>query len=259
MNILKKHWQLTLFVIAVLSISGYLFYQSQQTPELNATRGVVQTSDTAIEKVPVGDTSQGGHWHGDEWHAEPHTVPTQKLETSTQSVGRSLEAGDANNVDEKLFHELTPKERAKIWEAAYRENMDGASPPPGYIKAAEEKLQAILKSMDEPRVIVQIVTGFAPNQEQLVRYLELREQLREARARGEHTEADIIQLAMDRLEAQAQGDVPLITGSWSNATAKSKVVQAMKERNDQAYRELGLGHMVEAGVSGLPQIKPTIH
>ena len=72
MNSLKKHWQLTLFIIAVLSLSGYFFYQSQQEPDLNITGAEVKTPETPTAKAPVGDTSQGGHWHGDEWHAEPH-------------------------------------------------------------------------------------------------------------------------------------------------------------------------------------------
>lgn len=27
--------------------------------------------------MPEGDTSQGGHWHGDEWHADPHETEVQ--------------------------------------------------------------------------------------------------------------------------------------------------------------------------------------
>lgn len=86
MNFLKKHWQLTLFVIAVLSISGYLFYQSQQSIDLNIRGTKVKTPETPTEKAPVGDTSQGGHWHGDEWHAEPHPEPVQKTSSETPTV-----------------------------------------------------------------------------------------------------------------------------------------------------------------------------
>lgn len=88
MIFLKQHWQLTVFVIAVLGISGYLFYQSQQESDLNITGVDVKTSDPTTEKVPVGDTSQGGHWHGDEWHAEPHDTPAQPVaKTSTNGDG----------------------------------------------------------------------------------------------------------------------------------------------------------------------------
>ena len=89
MTFLKKHWQLTLFVIAVLSISGYFFYQSQQEPDLKITDIDVITPDPPTTKAPVGDTSQGGHWHGDEWHAEPH----ESVETAQKTVVRNTSQG----------------------------------------------------------------------------------------------------------------------------------------------------------------------
>ena len=39
-------------------------------------------------KAPVGDTSQGGHYHGDEWHTDPHAaVEVSEAEVSSDGQG----------------------------------------------------------------------------------------------------------------------------------------------------------------------------
>ena len=263
MTFFKRNWGLTLFVIAVLGINGYFLYLSQQPPQLSGAPAppVPKTSEPPAQPKPaVGDTSQGGHWHGDEWHADPHDTPAPAQMETPQSAkmdDSSLKAADVNNFDDKLFHELTPEARAKLWEAAYRENMGGASPPPGSLKAAEEELQRIIKSMDEPRVHIRTITGFAPNRAQLARYLALQEQLRDARSRGVLTEADRILSEIEAVEVEAQGDVPQVIVSWTGKKARSKVAQVRKKATEQAYRDFGLEHLLEAGMSGLPRLKPT--
>ena len=78
---LKRHWLLILFVIAVLSISGYFFYQSQQVADLNipGATGETPVSPPAQPpaKAPADDTAQGGHFHEDgTFHAQPHDTPS---------------------------------------------------------------------------------------------------------------------------------------------------------------------------------------
>ena len=31
--------------------------------------------DASLPEVPADEEQSGGHWHGDEWHAEPHPAP----------------------------------------------------------------------------------------------------------------------------------------------------------------------------------------
>ncbi len=199
----------------------------------------------------AAQTEQVGHFHSDgTFHAGAHETAIEKNITS-------LKTEDYNNFEGKLMHELTPNERSRIWEQAYRENV-GGDPPPGYLQAAEQEFQNILKSVHEPRVQIVTIRGFAPNKEQLGRYLELQEQFREAHGRGAGTEADFFQSEMERLEVEAEGDVPLVKVSWQSERAKSIAKQVLKERTEQAYRDFGLEHLLEHGISGLNTIKPTI-
>lgn len=78
MNILRKHWQLSLFGIGVFFVGGCLLYAGfQQTPEILVTDKEAQpeakVSERPTQQKPVpGETAQGGHWHSGEWHAHRH-------------------------------------------------------------------------------------------------------------------------------------------------------------------------------------------
>ena len=77
---------LVFFVLMVVCGTLYMRHverQTQHAPE--STRDTVKWLNepkqapppkTDTTKVPESDTSQGGHWHGDEWHSEPHETPS---------------------------------------------------------------------------------------------------------------------------------------------------------------------------------------
>ena len=54
----------------IFCVGGSLLYM--QHVEKQSSRELAETPPPTAEVSPVGDTSQGGHWHGDEWHAQPH-------------------------------------------------------------------------------------------------------------------------------------------------------------------------------------------
>lgn len=255
----------------VLCVAGSLLYQQhverQSARELAATQDRVKSltekpNPKPTAEVPVGDTSQGESVQADgTWHAEPHdkSQPPTKVEIRGNPHPSDVFVKEAPEIryNGKLFHQLTPNERAKIWEKAYRENVKDAPPPPGYLKAAEAEFQRILRSLDEPQVEINFVTGFAPNRVQLSTYLDLQAKLRLAESTGATLEANTLRAEIESLRAAARGKVPLVTGSYQSEKGKRKIRQAMKEKEDQAYRDLGLGHMVEAGISGLTLVRPT--
>lgn len=76
---------LAFFVLIVVSGTLYLRDIEQQGQiELERTEERLKQSEARqkqTEKVPEGDTSQGGHWHGDEWHAKPH-APVEQPSTA---------------------------------------------------------------------------------------------------------------------------------------------------------------------------------
>ena len=268
---LRKNWlPLSVLLIAIVAVSLYFLQTRPPKEPILIVKPVEfekqQPQPTA--KAPVAAETSQGHFHEDgTWHEGPHETPVVSKVSAEVPAQLLADVSETEGVKSEdvyqkfggiLMHELTPKERAKMWEQAYRENMGGASPPPGYLDAAEQEFQKILKSVREPRVQISTIRGFAPNKEQLGRYLELREQFRAARARGAHNEADFFQSEMERLEIEAEGDVPLVRVSWQSETAKSIAKRVLKERTEQAYRDFGLGHLLADEISGLNTIKPTM-
>ena len=70
---IRKYWvPITIFIVVLLSCSLILLLPREKPP-IKIYKPVETEQPTA--KAPVGDTSQGGHWHGDQWHAEPHETP----------------------------------------------------------------------------------------------------------------------------------------------------------------------------------------
>lgn len=259
---LKKNWlPITVFLLAIVAVGLYLL-TTQQTPKDPVTIIKPVEVEKQPKPPPPGETFETGHWHGDVWHTGSHETHANAPEVETQGntppSDVSLKNVPGIRYNGKLFHELTPKERAKIWEKAYRENMGGAAPPPDILKAAEKEFQDILKSLDEPKVTVRLVDGFAPTPEQLERYLALEAESREAWRQGDQLRYDALQAEIDEMRATIRGKVPAVSAFAQGKKAISKKRQAMKEAEAQAYRDLGLGHMVEAGVSGLPLIRPTV-
>ncbi|MYA71792.1 hypothetical protein F4009_15495 [Candidatus Poribacteria bacterium] len=260
---LRKYWiPISVFIVAIAGVGLYLLATQPPKDQILIIKPVEPLPKPPVAEAPVGDTSQGENVHADgTWHAEPHdkSQPPTKVEMRGNPHPSDVFVKEAPEIryNGKLFHELTPKERAKIWEKAYRENVKDAPPPPGYLKAAEAEFQRILRSLDEPQVEITFVTGFAPNRVQLSTYLDLQAKLRVAESTGATLEANTLRAEIESLQAAARGKVPLVTGSYQSEKGKRKIRQAMKEKEEQAYRDLGLGHMVEADISGLTQVRPT--
>lgn len=71
---LRKNWlPLSVFIVAIVAVGLYLLtIQTPKDPIINKTTEVEKPQAAA----PVGDTSQGGHFHEDgTWHAGPHETP----------------------------------------------------------------------------------------------------------------------------------------------------------------------------------------
>lgn len=82
-DILKNRLFIGALAFFVLCVVGSLLYMQaaeKQTAEDMAAHEKRIKELTSEQKptpaeVPEGDTSQGGHWHGDKWHATPHAAP----------------------------------------------------------------------------------------------------------------------------------------------------------------------------------------
>ena len=77
-----------------LSTGGFFWYQHYQAVmnaepvkiyKVTQPRQVSETPSLQGEvsvQVQHAETSEAGHWHGDEWHAEPHTEPAPEPKQS---------------------------------------------------------------------------------------------------------------------------------------------------------------------------------
>ena len=121
---MSKNITIGILLIAIL-ISGTLWYRQVQQQK---------AMEKAIEEMKTETTEPAGHWHGDEWHAEPHPEP----EPATPLV----------EVEDVVAEPLGPeqpiakkRERPPMWM-----NIDGEIPPEDaprpfkHINALEEEI-----------------------------------------------------------------------------------------------------------------------
>ena len=82
--------------------------------------------DASLPKPPAEDTA-GGHWHGDEWHAEPHvadeappvqpvTEPAAEVTENTEAARRRIEALELPPDELDMEHEAIQADFAALRE-----------------------------------------------------------------------------------------------------------------------------------------------
>ena len=83
---LAKKIFIPIVVIVVLAVIGYGILHGQrnanQEPVLIIKPVEVEKPATAPKPPPPGETHATGHWHGDEWHSEPHEPEVSAVEAA---------------------------------------------------------------------------------------------------------------------------------------------------------------------------------
>ncbi len=75
----KKIWIPILILVLVVLGFGLFYGQKVANQEPVKVYKPVDIQHPASPKPPPpGETAENGHWHGDEWHAEPHASATPK-------------------------------------------------------------------------------------------------------------------------------------------------------------------------------------
>ena len=94
----KNVWIPTLIVLLAVMGCG-LFYgrRTVQQEPVNISKPIEVEQSTTPKPPPPGETAESGHWHGNEWHSEPHEThetpapvvspPSQPLQTKTVGGG----------------------------------------------------------------------------------------------------------------------------------------------------------------------------
>ena len=136
----------------------------------------------APTEVQAAETeTEAGHWHGDEWHAEPHTaedaianpqaptqdevnlIPLDFTETAT-STTYSLPAGLSREQEAKIL-EAETKWRQEVWEPARVEWLELAKQKTKIFPLTDEDFLTKVENMsDEERA--ELIAKFKANDEQ---------------------------------------------------------------------------------------------
>ena len=86
---LKKNVWIPILMLVLVVIGFGLFYRqkvAKQTP-VNIYKPVDVSKPATPKPPPPGETAESRHWHGDEWHAEPHETEEKiVLDTSDNPI-----------------------------------------------------------------------------------------------------------------------------------------------------------------------------
>ena len=219
--------------------------------------------DASLPKPPEPTTAQtvsGGHWHGDEWHAEPHTAD-ETAQARASSKGEPLVphiAAPELPPDAIDLSKLSPEELEQVIAQFYAQA--GVEPPPeGYdylweaphVVKRDENGEPILHKNGEPIVEISYQRGFAPTYEQYQQYKQLRAEALAAEAEGDFDTAQAARDEMRWIWDNAQGEVPAASSilatpvSVSYEEAREIHIRYIDAALDAAYQEIGLGYMRE--------------
>ena len=74
----RKNWlPLLFFVMMICAVSFYLLTTQAQKVPIKIYKPVEVSTPASPKPPPPGETAESGHWHGDEWHSEPHETPVE--------------------------------------------------------------------------------------------------------------------------------------------------------------------------------------
>ena len=84
-SILSNRLLMCLLILLICAVAGFYLLQMQQPKAPIVISKPVEVEPPKETAPPVGDTSQGGHYHGDEWHADPHETHDPPAVSTGQS------------------------------------------------------------------------------------------------------------------------------------------------------------------------------
>ena len=110
---MSKNITIGILLVAII-VSGTLWYRQVQQR---------RAMEREIERIEADTAAPGGHWHGDEWHAEPHPEHEQPTQTVTGDISVEEQVTEDNNLD-------TQPERRTLWNSLYVDYPPEGAPRP---------------------------------------------------------------------------------------------------------------------------------
>ncbi len=127
----KRFW-IPILSVLVIAMGCGLFYGrkvANQAP-VKVYKPVDVQQPATPKPPPPGETAESGHWHGDEWHAEPHdthapaevsqvdaelaTPPAERTEVTGAPVGAPHVGAQSSTPRQESSRTRTPQEEAEI-------------------------------------------------------------------------------------------------------------------------------------------------
>ena len=236
--------------ILIAFCAGIYFWAEWQKKAFDASipKPPVQKQQVADD---VTDDTAGGHWHGDEWHAEPHKDGEATSRSTTVASGTPIRHIQGKIV--QTSNPLTSKEelQAEAYREYYKERWGEDLPPEGYRHIRDKEGNVHLIHQDEPFIQIHEIIGFAPTRAQYKRYKQLQTELSAAEASGDTMQANQIDAELKQLVADSQGTIPTVSSLSIGRSGES--IEALEQRMAEhktaalkaAYQEYGLGYLAD--------------
>ena len=168
---MSKNITIGILLVAII-VSGTLWYRQVQQQK---------AMEREIERIEAETAEPGGHWHGDEWHAEPHLEYELPAQTVTGAVAIEGTVTDDNR-------DAQPKRKRKtLWSSFDLDYPpEGAPRPLKHLSNRELYNRAVLQPehlTDEEVMQAEIEVFFRRPKEERE---EVRQQRIEMRAERDH-------------------------------------------------------------------------
>ncbi len=265
----KELFSKRLFIVGlaffVLCVGGSLFYMQhvkrQDTAKLAETQERIKQWDAARKTpAPVADTSQGGHWQGDEWHAGPHDAPTAAhargpvIPTEVEKVGPVFVPLPSGIVPD--WASMSPDELAAAIKAIEKRHV--AAPDGYYYKRKpdgrllhDENGYPTLHKIGEPDFKVVKAIGFAPTREEYARYQRVQQEFAEAQTIGNTSEVERLQRELQHMYNTFRGEIPEVSYSFHTTDPHADIEALHKDAalrarhlSFEAYRKAGFEYLI---------------
>ena len=264
---------LAFFILCVVGGTLYISHVEKQGAEELATdedrvkQVTEEQQPQPTTETPVGKQTPQGHFHADStFHAEPHVTPVEVRPLTPEDV-QKFQTIDWENLtpknimfllEEERWPHLTQAQREIVHREFYAQSLGVEPPPDGYYYRVQANGHPVLDENGTPKLFkegepiftVKTIIGFAPTREQFKQYQELVAKYDRAYLAGNTAEAEKFSALIDELRAEARGEVPLITSSTLSsssypAISEVELTKRAAEVRNQAYRDMGLGYMVD--------------
>ena len=161
-------------------------------------------------------------------------------------------------LEKERWPHLTQAQREIVHREFYAQSLGVMPPPKGYYYRIHDDGSPVLDENGTPKLFkegepiftVKTIIGFAPTREQYREYKALVAKHNRAYLAGNTAEVERFSALIDELRTSARGEVPLVTSSTMSspsypALSVTERTKRAAEISNQAYRDMGLGYMVD--------------